>query len=268
VSSVTSAYPVECAFLDFDKTRTLEKAVKQLEDKGVASALVVHLSPSSYSNHHEEVKYRVGLRKELGVYTVDMKAPIKSSIKNFVVSPGFDDHPLVADILTDYARELSRDPQNEFLVITGHGPVEEIEDIMWINQYEALGKELLKKLPFRDVAYMTLRYDSADLIRHKAKMQLRQTVEGFARQGRVIVLSYALGPMYVQGIVEKYLKGIPNVAISQKGIVAHPNTKKWLEKTIALGLQQPQVVPIERLWSHRDWEAGKARGAYVYGFYK
>ncbi|MCP4717211.1 MAG: hypothetical protein GY868_18975, partial [Deltaproteobacteria bacterium] len=46
VSSVTSAYPVECAFLDFDKTRTLEKAVKQLEDKGVASALVVHLSPS------------------------------------------------------------------------------------------------------------------------------------------------------------------------------------------------------------------------------
>lgn len=66
---IKSPYSVEPAFLDFDEERALAKAVRRLEDKGANEILIVHVSPSSYSSHHEEVRYLAGLRKDSGFYT-------------------------------------------------------------------------------------------------------------------------------------------------------------------------------------------------------
>ena len=71
ISTVKSPYPIEPAFLDFDKERTLSKAAKRLEDKGVNEILIVHVSTSSYSSHHEEVRYLAGLSKRLAGYDGD-----------------------------------------------------------------------------------------------------------------------------------------------------------------------------------------------------
>ena len=156
ISTVKSPYPIEPAFLDFDKERTLAKAAKRLEDKGVNEILIVHVSPSSYSSHHEEVRYLAGLRKDLGVYAEDAGKPSQGNVR-FAVSPCMDDHPLAVEIVKDYARELSQDPAQESLMLVGHGPVEELENIMWVRQLEKIGQEIKKTLPFREVACMTLR---------------------------------------------------------------------------------------------------------------
>ena len=86
------AIPDRASFLDYDKERTLEKAVRRLEAKGINNILIVHLSPTSYSNHHEEIRYLVGLRKDLGVYTEMTEKPIKSTSR-FAVSLGMDRTP-------------------------------------------------------------------------------------------------------------------------------------------------------------------------------
>jgi len=174
IGTVESPYPVEPAFLDFDKDRTLAKAAKRLEDKGVKEILIVHLSPSSYSSHHEEVRYLAGLRKDLGVYTEAAEKPLQGNVK-FAVAPCMDDHPLVVEIMKDYARELSQDPARESLMLVGHGPVEELENIMWVRQLEKIGQELRKTLPFKEVACMTLRADAADLVREQAHEDVRKT---------------------------------------------------------------------------------------------
>jgi hypothetical protein len=79
INTIQSPYPVEPAFLDFDEERTLEKAVRRLEKKEVNNILIVHLSSCSYSSHHEEIRYLIGQRKDLGIYAAMAKKPFKSS---------------------------------------------------------------------------------------------------------------------------------------------------------------------------------------------
>jgi sirohydrochlorin ferrochelatase len=264
ISTVKSPYPVEPAFLDFDKERTLTKAAKRLEDKGVNEILIVHVSTSSYSSHHEEVRYLAGLRKDLGVYAEIAEQPLQGTAR-FAVSPCMDDHPLIVEIVKDFARELSQAPTQESLMLVGHGPVEEVENIMWVRQLEKIGQEIQKTMPYREVACMTLRSDSADLIREQAHEDVRKTALRLSAQGRVIVVICGLGIKMLQFELQHLLKGIPSVAINQKGFINHPNTKKWIEATIQKGMQQPEVPPINRKWTRMDQETGKPQGTTRYG---
>ena len=264
INTVKCPYPVEPAFLDFDKERTLAKAAKRLEDKGVNEILIVHVAPSSYSNHHEEVLYRAGLRKDLGYYTAEAGPPIKSKSR-FAVSPTMDNHPLVVEIVKDYARELSKDPTHESLMLVGHGPVEELENIMWVRQLETIGQEIRKQLPFREVVCMTLREDAPDLVREQADEDVRKTALRLSAQGPVIVVICGVGIKMLQFELQHLLKGIPSVAISQKGFITHPNTVRWIEAIIQKGMQQSVVPPINRKWTRMDQETRKPQGTTRYG---
>ena len=264
ISTVKSPYPVEPAFLDFDEERTLAKAAKRLEDKGVNEILIVHVSTSSYSSHHEEVRYLAGLRKDLGVYAEIAEQPLQGTAR-FAVSPCMDDHPLAVEIVKDYARELSQNPAQESLMLVGHGPVEELENIMWVRQLEKIGQEIKRTMPYREVACMTLRSDSADLIREQAHEDVRKTALRLSAQGRVIVVICGVGIKMLQFELQHLLKGVPSVAISQKGFINHPNTVKWIEAVIQQGMQQPEVPPINRKWTLMDQETGKPRGTTRFG---
>jgi sirohydrochlorin ferrochelatase len=264
ISTIKSPYPVEPAFLDFDKERTLAKAAKRLEDKGVNEILIVHVSTSSYSSHHEEVRYLAGLRKDLGVYTEIAEKPLQGTAR-FAVSPCMDDHPLIVEIVKDFARELSQAPTQESLMLVGHGPVEEVENIMWVRQLEKIGQEIKRTMPYREVACMTLRSDSADLIREQAHEDVRKTALRLSAQGRVIVVICGIGIKMIQFELQHLLKGVPSVTINQKGFINHPNAVKWIEAVIQQGMQQPEVLPINRKWTLMDQETGKPRGTTRYG---
>jgi len=264
IASVKSPYPIEPAFLDYDKERTLEKAVRRLEAKGINNILIVHLSPTSYSNHHEEIRYLVGLRKDLGVYTEMTETPIKSTSR-FAVSPGMDEHPLIVAALSEYTRELSQEPTKESLILVGHGPVEEVENIMWIRQLKRIGKEITKTLNFQEVVCMNLRSDAADLVREQAHEDLREAGQRLSKQGRVIVVISSLGTFMLQQEVKNIMKGVPSLAISNKGLMSHPNTVRWIEATIQNGMNQPAVPPINRKWSNLDYDTGKPVGTHRYG---
>ena len=267
VERVNSPYPVEVAFLDYHKEKTLASSINRLEDRGAVNILVVHLSPSSYSVHHEEIKYLLNLRKDLGIYTEEAGPPIKSNIKKIVVSPAMDHHLLVVDILTDYARELSKNSENESLILLGHGPVEELANIVWVRQLEHIGKMMRAQLRFREIVCMTMRNDSADLIREQAIIDLRRTVKRLQNEGRVIVIPYLLGKGRFHKDLQSYLKGmIPPEDICMKGVISHPNAAKWIEETIKRGLDQPYLAPINRNWSAYDYETGKPQGTHRYGF--
>jgi hypothetical protein len=40
---------------------------------------------------------------------------------------------------------------------------------------------------------------------------------------------------------------------------------KWIEAVIQQGMQQPEVLPINRKWTLMDQETGKPRGTTRYG---
>ncbi len=267
VAAAKSPYPMETAFFDYDEERTLGKSIKRLQGKGANEILVLHLSPSSYSMHHEELRYRVGLRKDMGIYTEEMGPPLKIDVKKIIVSPCMDEHPLMVDVLTDYAKELSQDPAKESLVLIGHGPVEELANIMWERQLTRIGKKIKARLSFREVVSMTLRNDSADLIRDHVADTLREKVKHLSTQGKVIVVFYVLGPMMVQIETKRILRKIPNLVISKKGMASHPKAVKWMEDIISKGMNQTEAPPIKKTWSHLDYDTDKPVGTHRYGFY-
>jgi sirohydrochlorin cobaltochelatase len=267
VAAAKSPYPMETAFFDYDEERTLGKAIKRLQGKGANEILVLHLSPSSYSMHHEELRYRVGLRKDMGIYTEEMGPPLKIDVKKIIVSPCMDEHPLMVNALTDYAKELSQNPSKESLVLIGHGPVEELQNIMWERQLKRIGQKIKARLPFREVVSMTLRNDSADLIRDHVADTLREKVKTLSTQGKVIVVFYVLGPMMVQMETKRILRKIPNLVISKKGMASHPKAVKWIEDIISRGMNQTEPPPVKKTWSHLDYDTDKPVGTHRYGFY-
>jgi hypothetical protein len=171
----------------------------------------------------------------------------------------------MCQILTEYAKELSEIPEKESLLLVGHGPVDELNNIMWVRQLERIGSEIKKQLYFREIFCMTLRNDSADLIREQASKTLRETALRLSKEGNVIVVSYVLGTVMVQEEVKNILKEIPSVAISSKGIANHPLAVEWVEETISKKMDQPKVTPVNTHWGHLDWVKGKPYGTIRYG---
>ena len=68
-------------------------------------------------------------------------------------------------------------------------------------------------------------------------------------------------------VVSLRLLPLANVVIGSKGVASHPKTVKWIEDIISKGMNQAEVPPIKRTWSHLDWETGNPVGTYRYGFY-
>ena len=102
-------------------------------------------------------------------------------------------------------------------------------------------------------------------MREQAHEDVRKTALRLSAQGRVIVVICGVGIKMLQFELQHLLKGIPSVAINQKGFINHPNAVKWIEATIQKGMQQPEVPPINRKWSIMDKETGKPIGTNRYG---
>lgn len=54
------------------------------------------------------------------------------------MTPVLNDHPIVADILASRARAISRDPENEAVIIVAHGPIEEADNRRWLADMASL----------------------------------------------------------------------------------------------------------------------------------
>jgi len=104
------------------------------------------------------------------------------------MTKALDDHPLVAEILVERARALSRDPSLEALVLVAHGPVEEADDRRWLEAMGSLGDQVRRTLPFREVRTATLRDDAPPPVRKKAVRALRREVRRLSREGGVLVV--------------------------------------------------------------------------------
>ena len=248
------------AFLYFgDENRKLENVVEDLKGSNVKEFLFVHLSPSSHSIRHREIKTRV--------------SPLLEPPLQYKISPALDDHRLAIEILKQQAGQLSVNPGTESLILVGYGPIEESENDAWENQLNYIGERIKQELNFRDIVCMNLRYHAWDKKRAKAIKRLRQVIRPLINNGRVIVVPYVLcdgnfDKDSFQKDLQDYLRGVDrqnrgNMKIGNKGFISHPNTKQWVkefirlgmsqpEGVISLGIAQPEIVPVNSPWSAMD----------------
>ena len=133
VTIIRQHTPSTAAYLMGAETRTPQAAYDELIAAGVHRIVIVPLLVSSYSSHYEQVRFIGRLRDDYPGSGWMKLTQLHGPAEVVSVTPALDAHPILADILSDRARALSRDPSKESLVIVAHGPNGAADADRWMN---------------------------------------------------------------------------------------------------------------------------------------
>jgi sirohydrochlorin ferrochelatase len=164
-AGVKLPYPVELGFLEFT-TPNIQTAVTKLEKQGVNRIIAVPLFISTHSNHIEEIQYILGLRDtlpqpEVGVepHGPDQVAEAGEVLKQvqthskILLTSAIDDHPIIAAILAERLKPISRHPEHEVAVLVGHGADSAAGAEKWQAQFASLAAQVKKSLKLKAAYY-------------------------------------------------------------------------------------------------------------------
>jgi len=251
-AAVDKSVPVEVAFGMATK-RNIQDASDRLVARGATEIVAVPLFVSSHSSVITSTEYLLGLRKDAPAAlasfakmdhghgghdshmaadkSFDPTTPIKSTV-SIRMLPALDRHPLVAEILMSRAAAISKDPENEVVILVAHGPVEEEENNLWLGDMAALAKQMATGHKFRRIEYLTVRDDAPDPIRSNATAELRKVVETASAEGkRVLIVPLLLSYGGIEQGVRKRLDGL-QYAIPEQGLLPDARLEKWVLSSV------------------------------------
>lgn len=209
----------------------LQKAFNELTAAGAKRVVVVPAALSRNASVYRQWSYILGERDEaayLAAGQIETDAQI-------ILKPVMGGHPLAAQIMLDYANEISEAPGQEALIVVGHGP-EKISD----NQRELAilrrHVEFLKKeSDFASVKAINLQDDAPDKIRSANVGILRSWIsEASAAGQRVLIVGYLMSTRGIQWKFKEDLKGL-DYTLQTKGISSHPLFAQWIEMSVEEG---------------------------------
>lgn len=229
VNPLSKEYPLEVAF-GMAEPVTIIEAVHKLEQKGISEVVVIPLFISSHSPIIGNSQYILGLRNELPKTTSIKSLPKIESKVSFRMTRAIDDSPLIADILLEHAKELSINPAKETVILLGHGPNDEEENKLWLENMNRLAYYVWEKGGFRGVKTATLRMDAPKGIRRSTICELRTLVETYGEDGNVIVVPHFLAPG-VEGKIVEALEGLTYV-YNGKTLLPHHNISMWIKRMV------------------------------------
>ncbi len=242
VKPLKDKYPLEVAF-GMAEPDTIKDAVRRLEEKGISEVVAVPLFISSHSPIIGNSRYILGLQEELPRTTGIKSLPRIESKVRFRMTGAMDDSLLVAEVLLERATELSINPAKETVILVGHGPNDEEENKLWLGDMGRLAYYVREKGIFREVRVATIRMDAPREIKQRAINELRAVVEGYGKEGRVIVVPHLLAPG-VEGEIVEALKGL-SYAYNGKTLLPHANITRWIERKVDAEII-PALVEVQK----------------------
>ena len=236
--------PTEVAFgmgMHEPEGQTIQHAVDQLQRRGIARLIVVPFLVSSSSEVLRQYQYLFGLRDhgpwEDHVKPLILHVPI-------VMTGAMDDGPLVAAVLAERAKDLSRKPEQETVMLVGHGPVSNEDNAQWLAMMDQLAQEIKAHATFQAVIPVTLRDDASREVREEAVDHMRNVVKTSSQHGRVLVVPLLLAEGGIEQKIPKALKGLRYV-FRGKTLLPHPNLSQWIAQQVetATALRSDASVP-------------------------
>jgi sirohydrochlorin ferrochelatase len=248
-SEVDKVAPTEVALGMANRT-TLQEAVDKLTARGVTQIVAVPLFVSSHSGVIESTKYLLGLRseapKELPEFTMDhdthgssghgtsdsgakkvLPQPVKCPVP-LRMAPALDRHRIVAEILSDRAAAIAKDPTRDVLILVAHGPNDDQENAEWLVDMAALAKLIATQTPYARIEYVTLRDDAAPGVRDRATAELRTDAQSADDAGyRVLIVPLLLSYGGIENGLRQRLDGIQHT-LSPQALLPDPRIAQWV----------------------------------------
>lgn len=227
LAPVAGKYPMAVAFgMSMTASRHIQQALDELTAAGADRIVVVPaLSSSASDDQLRQWQYMFGLTDDPGY----LKTPRVKTEAKVTWTPALEDHPLVIDMIADYAREMSTDPARELVLLVSHGPTLDADNARNLALLERIAAGLKARDGYSDVKVMSMQNDAPVEIRQANGLRLRRHVEDANRAGRrVIIVTNLQSPRSIQQQVENDIAGTDYV-FNTKGLVQHPNYARWVD---------------------------------------
>ena len=241
-SQVDSTLPIEVAFGMANKG-TIRDAVARLAERNVTEIVAVPLFISSHSSVMRATEYLLGSRDEappqleafarMGARRAaddpgfDWTTPIEAAVP-ISVATALDSHALVAEILLSRALDLSRQPDEEVVVVVAHGPTSDEDNDLWLDNMDTLVERMRPRTRFSRIECLTVRDDASDPVREQATAELRAVVEGAVEEGKsVLIVPLLLSYGGIEVGIRRRLEGLPYSMASQ-ALLPDERLSEWV----------------------------------------
>ncbi|HVC09609.1 MAG TPA: CbiX/SirB N-terminal domain-containing protein [Elusimicrobiota bacterium] len=264
--AVNARVPAEVAF-GMAAPDAMQAAVDRLEARGVKRIAVVPLFINSHSSVMDQTRYALRLSSAPSRVFIQAMKKLPSAIlymagmdfdphkrvvlrAKIVMTRALDDDPLVADILIDRAKELSRRaatsfpcaarhclppgsrrrPSKETVILVGHGPVDNAENKMWLATMRGLCRKIRAAGGYKAAWAATIRDDAPPPVKAKADAILRDMVRRADENGgRALVVPELVARGGVETHIVGILRGLP-YAWDDKTLAPDPRLALWVLK--------------------------------------
>ena len=241
-AGLNATIPVEVAF-GMARKQTIQDAIDRLSERNVDEIVAVPLFISSHSSIIRVTEYLLRARDEappaVEIYArmrrgadtpeadSDPTTPVETTI-SIRVTPALDDHPLVADILSSRAESISRNPEEEVVVIVAHGPSSDEENDRWLESMDVLAELMRQETRFSRIEYLTVRDDAPEPIQSQATAELRALVERATGEGAdVLVVPLLLSYGGIEKGIRERLEGL-SYRMTAQGLLPDDRLAEWV----------------------------------------
>jgi hypothetical protein len=206
----------------------IQLGVDDLVAAGAENIIVIPIVSTEHNTMIRQWQYIFDLRDEASYIAV----PRIETDANVLFAEPPGDNPLVAEILLDYANELSTNPADEVVIIASHGPSEDADNQKQLALMENLARIVKEDGGFSAVEPATLQDDAPAEVRAANVANLRGMVEDAVADGKeVIVITNLIGAYTIQSKLRKDLEGL-DYKFNAKGIVEHESFVEWIGDTV------------------------------------
>ena len=210
------------------EVEAMQQAVDALTAGGAQRIVAVPLLVSSHSEVMRQYEYLLGAR-EHGPWE-DQAKPIRVTVPITIATP-LNDDPAVAEVLLDRAREVSRQPQEETVVLVAHGPNGEEDNTGWLAAMQQVADRIREAGGFRAVVPVTMRDDASDPVLEAATAAMRERVREAGHDTRVLVVPLLIASGGIDHKIPERLEGLEYV-FQPKALLPHPMISRWIARRV------------------------------------
>lgn len=213
----------------------IQTAIDNLEAAGAKTIVVLPTEIGELNPLVRQWRYILGLRQEsafLDVPRVQTKAKI-------LMAETPTNSPIVARILAENLKTVSKDPAREVALLIMHGQDNEQDNEPELRNLGKQAAAVQKLTGISDVFYASLQDDAPPEIRAANVKRMRDWVENARASGKSVLVAPVL--MTRGGTVTKRIaKDLDALTytVVDKGITEHPLFDVWVRETVAAELKK------------------------------
>jgi len=229
LSKVSTSYPTALGLgMSMTMSDHLQYAVDDLQAAGAERIVVVPVVSNSHNSLMRQWNYIFGRSDEPSYATV----PQVTTDADLVFAPTPENHPLFAEVLLDYALEISDEPAKEFVLVVAHGPESAEDNLITLDILSDYAAYIQKNGRFADTGIASLQDDAPAQVRQANVKAMREEVQAAQAAGyRVLVVTSLIGARVVQAELRRALRGL-DYTFNAKGIAQHDNFIRWIEVSV------------------------------------